>query len=151
MTRLEESVAVNQRQLADDQSALLTVECECDKYRRRFGIEEQRRDGLEALLRGLRSSSGDHTLLVDSVRGILRQDMGGDLDVYLQAIFAAVRDCTVVFCSATSNVVETHGATLRQDVLSTPTHLGGRLEALAAETLITTASDSLGTGEARAP
>lgn len=116
MTRLKESDAVVQRQLADIQLALPTVESEDEKHRRRLDVEEHRCGGLEALLCGLHSRPVDHSSLVASVRGLLGQDVDHDLDVRLQAMFAAVCHFTTFFRSATSNVVENHSATICQDV-----------------------------------
>lgn len=77
--------------------------------------------------------------------------MDRDLDHYLRAVFAAVGDRTVGFHSATSNVVQTHSATLCQDVPSSLTHVDGRLVALAFEPLATTSFDPLGPGKAPPP
>lgn len=151
MTWIEESVTVAHRHLSDAQSVLLAVERECNEYRSRLGVEEQRRDGLEALLRGLYSDLVYHTSLVDSVRGFLRQDMDRDLNVYFQAIFASVRDRAARFRFATSNVVETHSVTLLHDVLSILMHFDGRLAALDSQSSVTMFSDLLGPGEALPP
>lgn len=105
MNQLEKSVAGARGQWTHAQLALLTVEGEGDGYRCRFGIEEQRCGDFEALPRGLRGRWVDHTSLVDLARSFLCQDMKRDLDVYLAAIFAAVRHPTVGLRSATSIVV----------------------------------------------
>lgn len=113
-TRLEEYVEVARRQVADIQSALRILERELVDYCRPLGVEKQRRCGLGSLLCGLSNHLVDHTSLVDSVRGFLRKDMDHDLNIYLRAIFAAVRDHTSDFRSATSKVVDTRSATLHQ-------------------------------------
>lgn len=114
-------------QLAYAEPALLTVVDMGDDYRRHPGVEGQQRDGLYALLCILYSRLVDQTSLVISVRGLLRQKMERNLDFYSQAIFDEVHDCPVGFSSVTSNVVETHSVTLRQDVSSFVTHLDGHL------------------------
>lgn len=111
-SRLKESVTVAQRQFSDAQFALITVEGECDECRRRLEVVEQRRGRLEALLCGILSHLVDHASLVDSVQGSLPKDMDHDLEIYLREVFAAVGVRTVGFHSGTSNVVETHSATL---------------------------------------
>lgn len=73
---------------------------------------------------GLCSGSVDHTSSVDSVRGHIGQDMDCDRDVYLRAeVFAAGQECTAGIHSVTSNMIETHRATLCQNVSSIFTHL----------------------------
>lgn len=71
--------------------------------------------------------------------------MDHDLDVHLHAIYAAVVNRMDGFRSAMSKMVETHGATLRRDVLSLLTHLYDCLPALDSEPL-TTSSNPLDSG-----
>lgn len=129
MTGIEMSATVAQRQSADSQSALFTVDWKHNEYCRRHDVEEQSRGSFKALLCGLCIRLVDHASLVDSVRGFPRQNMDRDLDDYLRAFFDRVSDRPASFCSATSSVVETHSETLLQDGSSIFTHLDGRLAA----------------------
>lgn len=61
--------------------------------------------------------------------GFLRQNIDGDIDDYLLVIFPTLCDRTIVFRSATSNVVKTHSATLGWDASSILLHVDGRLAA----------------------
>lgn len=70
--------------------------------------------------------------------------MDRDLDVYFRTVYAVVPDGAACFRSATTNVVETHSATLCQDVLSVLTHFDSLLAASTSDTSVTTGSDSLG-------
>lgn len=151
ITFLEESITVAECQLVGAPSALVTVKGERDEYLRRLGAEEHQRVSLEALLCGLRIRLIDHTSLFYSVWGFLLQDMERYLDVYLRVVFAAVRSRTNGFRSATSNVVETHSATLHHDVSSILMLLDGRLAVFASEPLVMASSDPSGPGEAPPP
>lgn len=115
--------------MADDQCASVREGGNCNEYRQVLGFGNQRCGSLDALLRGVCSRLDDHTSFADRVRGHLRQDLDLDVDVYLHAFFAAMRDRTASFCSATSNGVEMHCATLFHDVLFVLTNLDSRLAA----------------------
>lgn len=65
MNRLEKSVALAARQLADAKLALLTVDDKHREYCDSAGIEMKQRGGLMLLLRGFCSGLVDHTSLVD--------------------------------------------------------------------------------------
>lgn len=151
MTPLEESVTVAQRQLAEAQSALPTVTEKGDEYRSGLGVEEQQRGSLQALLRGVRNRLVDHASFVNTGRGSLRQDMDHDLDVYLWAVFAAVRYCTSSNGSATSSSVETDSATFCQDVSSILMHLNSPGAVSASYLSVTTSSNPLGPGATLLP
>lgn len=73
------------------------------------------------------------------------------LEDYWRGILRAALDSTAGYCFATSEVVETPSATLRQDVSSIFTHLDGRLAALAFEPSAKASSDLLDPGEALPP
>lgn len=77
--------------------------------------------------------------------------MDHDLDGNLQAVFAAVGDCTASFRFSTSSVIKTHSALLRQDVSSILTHLDSRLAASAFYPSVTPISDPLDPGAAPPP
>lgn len=64
-------------------------------YRCCLGIEEKRRKGLKALLRGLRSRLVDNMSLIDSVRDLLREDIDFDLVVYFQSSQRLLQCATV--------------------------------------------------------
>lgn len=85
---------------------------------------------LEPLLSIFCSRLVHHSSLVDSVQDFLRQDMDRDLDGHLQEIFTVVHERTSSFCFATSNVMDMHSATLRQEGSSTFTHVDCRVPAL---------------------
>lgn len=59
------------------------MEGERNEYYSRLGIEAQRRDVLDALLRRLGSGLVDHLSLVDSVQDFLRLTMDRGFDAYL--------------------------------------------------------------------
>lgn len=138
--RLEESVVVAHCRLADVQSASRTVKGECNEYQHRLRVEEHHSGGLEALLPGLCSRLVDHMSLPYLVCCVLLHTMEHDLDVYLQAIFASMRDHTDDFSSATSNVIDTHIAKHHQDDSSIFMDLDGRVAALGSEALVATSS-----------
>lgn len=77
--------------------------------------------------------------------------MNHDLEVYLGAIFGAVRDRMASFRSATSYIVETHSAVPRHDTLFVLTRVDDRLVALASWSSITTISGPLGPSEGESP
>lgn len=87
IARLEKSVEVHQRPLAESQSSLLAVEGDHDEYPSRLGIRAQWGGALVELLRSLRNRLVDHTSLVDSPPEFPRQDMDLAFDTYLRAIF----------------------------------------------------------------
>lgn len=151
MTRLKKSVEVVHRQLADAQLALCAGDGEHDENRHRIGIQDQWRGVFEALPHSGPSHMIDHTSIVDLDLDFLRQDVDCDVDVYLLAIFIAVRDLTAGLHSVTSNVVETHSSMLPQDVSPIPKHLHGLLAVLASEPSSTMFSNPLGPSDSLPP
>lgn len=82
ITQLEESATVCQRQLANVQSALLTVDTEHDEYCRHLDVEKQRHGGSEALLWGRCTRLVDQTFLVPSIRGFFQHNVDCNVEVY---------------------------------------------------------------------
>lgn len=72
MAHTEESVKVPQRQLGNVQSALLVVDCDCDKYHSYLSFEAQQCSDLEAYFGSLRRLFVYHLSYVDSTPDFLR-------------------------------------------------------------------------------
>lgn len=141
MDRFKKLGRVAQRMFTSAQSAEIAMKCEHSQYRNVLAIQEQWSSDFEALLPCLFIRLVDHMCFVDSVWDFYRQNVDGDPKAYLLAVFTAFHEDTAGFRFATSNVVDAHTATLRQDVLVTLRLLDCRLVDLTSEPSATTTSN----------